>query len=107
ELRETLREGVECILGVRPEDVRVQSDTADSFPATVYVSEPLGGETVVDLRLGHLLVKALSPPSVQLVQDARVQVSLDPARLHLFTDDGEAVLSAAGEELFTVRAAAS
>jgi multiple sugar transport system ATP-binding protein len=99
-----LTEGAECLLGVRPEDVRVDAPGESSFAATVYVSEPLGGETVVDLQVGHLLVKALTPASVEVKQDAQVQVSLDPSRLHLFTSEGDSVLSAAGESLFSFRA---
>ena len=89
-----------------PEDVRVHAAGDDAFDATVYVSEPLGGETVVDLQVGRTLVKALAPPSVGVAQDAVVKVALDPARLHLFTDEGETVLSAAGEPIFSVRATA-
>ena len=106
-LRERLPEGAPCLLGVRPEDVRVGGQGPDSFPATVYVSEPLGGETVVDLQLGDRMVKALAAPSVHHVPDTRVQVSLEPSRLHVFTADGKAVLSAAGEKIFTVRRAGS
>jgi ABC-type sugar transport system ATPase subunit len=106
-LGETLHEGAGCLLGVRPEDVRVESTGPDSFPASIYGSEPLGGETVVDLQVGHLLVKALARPSVALVPDTEMRVSLDPTRLHVFTEEGEAVLSAAGEQIFSVRAAAS
>jgi multiple sugar transport system ATP-binding protein len=102
-----IAEGAECLLGVRPEDVHVQTAGEDSFPATVYVSEPLGGETVVDLQVGHLLVKALAPASLQVEQDSLVQISLDPSRLHLFTGGGESVLSAAGENVFVVRATAT
>jgi multiple sugar transport system ATP-binding protein len=98
--------GRDCLLGVRPEDVRVDAAGDTAFGATVYTSEPLGGETVVDLQLGHTLVKALAPPSVGVVQDATVKVALDPARLHVFTDEGETVLSAAGEPIFSVRATA-
>jgi hypothetical protein len=52
-------------------------------------------------------VKALAPPSVDLVQDARVRVLLDPSRLHVFTEAGEAVLSAAGASIFSVHAASA
>ena len=102
---DTLPEGAECLLGVRPEDVGVQRGGEDSFAATVYTTEPLGGETVVDLQVGHLLVKALAPASVEVKQDSKVQVSFDPSRLHLFTNEGESVVSAAGERVFTVRPA--
>jgi multiple sugar transport system ATP-binding protein len=105
-LGQTLAEGSDCLLGVRPEDVRVDVSGDDAFGATVYTSEPLGGETVVDLHVGHTLVKALAPPSVGAVPDATVKVALDAARLHVFTNEGETVLSAAGEPVFSVRAAA-
>ena len=103
-LRQSLPEGAPCLLGIRPEDIRVGTGGGEGFPATVYVTEPLGGETVVDLRLGDRVVKALAPPSVELVQDAPVRVSLDPLRLHVFKEDGETVLSAAGAKFFSVRA---
>jgi multiple sugar transport system ATP-binding protein len=105
-LGQTLAEGSDCLLGVRPEDVRVDASGDDAFGVTVYTSEPLGGETVVDLQLGHTLVKALAPPSVGAVPDATVKIALDPARLHVFTNEGETVLSAAGEPVFSVRATA-
>jgi multiple sugar transport system ATP-binding protein len=105
-LGQTLAEGSDCLLGVRPEDVRVDASGDDAFGATVYTSEPLGGETVVDLQVGHTLVKALAPPSVGAVPDATVKVALDAARLHVFTNEGETVLSAAGEPVFSVRATA-
>jgi len=105
-LGQTLAEGAECLLGVRPEDVRVDGAGDAAFGASVYASEPLGGETVVDLQVGHTLVKALAPPSVGYAQDASVKIAFDPARLHVFTDTGEAVVSAAGEPIFSVRATA-
>ena len=40
--------GAECLIGVRPEDVGVASE--GGIPSTVVTTEPLGGETVVDLR---------------------------------------------------------
>jgi multiple sugar transport system ATP-binding protein len=104
-LRHTLREGTPCLLGVRPEDVHVEPAAEGAVPATVYVTEPLGGETVVDLKLGDHLVKSLAPPTLELRQDEQVGMRLDPRRLHLFTQEGEAVLSAAGDELFSVSVA--
>src|SRR5262249_45864133 len=76
-LGDTLAEGSECLLGVRPEDVRVGAAGDAAFGATVYTSEPLGGETVVDLQLGHTLVKALAPPSVGVEPDTTVRIALD------------------------------
>jgi len=104
-LRQTLPEGAPCLLGIRPEDIHVNTAGGEGIPAAVYVTEPLGGETVVDLKLGDRVIKALAPASLELGQDAPVRISLDPSRLHVFTQEGEAVISAAGEELFAVSAA--
>ena len=75
--------------------------------ASVYVTEPLGGETVVDLQFGDRVVKALAPPTLTLKQDQAVRATLDPRRLHVFTDEGDALLSAAGADLFQVSATAA
>ncbi len=106
-MRQTLHEGAPCLLGIRPEDIRVERRGDEGLPAAVYVTEPLGGETVVDLRLGDRVVKALAPSSVELVQDAPVRIWLDPSRLHVFKEDGETVLSAAGASIFSIHPAAS
>jgi ABC-type sugar transport system ATPase subunit len=102
-LRETLREGAPCFLGIRPEDVSVETTGTHGLPATVYASEPLGGETVVDLQFGGRIVKALAAPALTFPPDASVRISLDSTRLHLFTEGGEAALSAAGASLFSLR----
>ncbi len=87
-----------CLLGIRPEDIHVHRGRAAGIGAIVYVTEPLGGETVVDLQLGQRLVKALAPPTLELAQDAQVSLTLDPQRLHVFAEDGRALVSAAGED---------
>jgi multiple sugar transport system ATP-binding protein len=70
--------------------------------ASVFVTEPLGGETVVDLHLGDRVVKALAPPTARFAADEAVRIALDPRRLHLFDAAGEALVSAAGERLFEI-----
>lgn len=97
-------EGAPCFIGVRPEDVHIETNGGDGIPATVYVTEPLGGETVVDLELGDRVVKALAPPTLELEPDQPVTLRLDPKRLHVFAEDGDAIVSAAGEDVFAVTA---
>jgi multiple sugar transport system ATP-binding protein len=104
QLREKIAGGAPCFIGVRPEDVRVQAD-GDGVPAKVYVTEPLGGETVVDLTLGDRVVKATTSPTLQLQPDQPVRLTFESRRLHLFSEDGDALLSAAGEDVFRVSAA--
>ncbi|MFN8187158.1 MAG: ABC transporter ATP-binding protein [Gaiellales bacterium] len=101
QLREAAAEGASCFVGVRPEDVHVQAE-GEGIPASVYVTEPLGGETVVDLTLGDRVVKATTPPTLQLRSDQPVRLSFEARRLHVFAEDGSALLSAAGEDVFQV-----
>ncbi len=98
---ERLGEGAECLIGVRPEDVDVES--AGGIASTVLTTEPLGGETVVDLEVGDRITKALVDPSLSLADGQPTTVSLDPRRLHLFDADGEALFSAAGDDILRVR----
>jgi multiple sugar transport system ATP-binding protein len=97
--RVALEDGAPCFVGVRPEDVHVGGGDA-TIDASVFVTEPLGGETVVDLHLGDRVVKALAPPTDRFASDEAVRIAFDPRRLHIFGADGDALASAAGEGLF-------
>jgi multiple sugar transport system ATP-binding protein len=101
-LREALPDGGACWIGVRPEDVEIVAPGNGAIPATVYVTEPLGGETVVDLRLGDRVIKVLAPATIKVAEDDAVAARFDTRRLHLFAEDGTAVLSAAGDDAFEV-----
>lgn len=82
-----------CYVGVRPEHVRLaESDTA--IPATVYETEPLGSETVIDLRVDRSLIKLLAPPWTSLPANTEVQVTIEPGQLHVFAENGQLLLSA-------------
>ena len=83
---------------------RSSSPAAAPSTATVYVTEPLGGETVVDLHVGDRVVKVLAPATIAVERDQKVGARLDPKRLHLFDDDGKALISAVGSDTFSVEA---
>jgi ABC-type sugar transport system ATPase subunit len=100
-LRERVTDGAECLIGIRPEDVGVAAE--GGIPSTVVTTEPLGGETVVDLELGDRITKALVDPTVQVDDGQATTISLDVLRLHLFDRAGETLLSAAGEDVFGLR----
>ncbi|MGD2177717.1 MAG: ABC transporter ATP-binding protein [Anaerolineae bacterium] len=56
---ESLPDGKELILGVRPEHICVTPRQEDgTMPAEVYVLEPQSNELILDLRMGDLLLKA-------------------------------------------------
>ncbi len=91
-------DGAPCVIGVRPEDVQIGGDNA-MVAANVFVTEPLGGETVVDLHLGGQVVKALTPPALAPAPGSDVRIGFDPCRVHVFdAASGAAVISAGGAE---------
>ncbi len=73
------------VLGVRAEHVAVVSPgTEGAQPATVYTVENLGDESVVDLRMGDLALRAKMPPTIEVNEGETLHVRLPPHRLHLF-----------------------
>jgi ABC-type sugar transport system ATPase subunit len=76
-------------LGVRPEHVAVSLHQTDgSQPATVFVSEPLGNEVIVNVHVGQALLKVRAEPSVRPKHGETVYLTADPARLHFFGRGG-------------------
>jgi multiple sugar transport system ATP-binding protein len=96
--RGALENGAACTVGVRPEDVRLVEAGEDGVDATVFTTEPLGGETVVDLHLGDQVIKAVTAPTVAPEPGDKVRVAFDTQRIHVFAADGKTLLSAGGED---------
>jgi len=74
-------------LGIRPEDISVDRTTTSagtSVSATVVVTEPLGAETLVTLRIGGTEFVARARPDVSLRSGDSVQAQLASDKLHLF-----------------------
>ena len=86
---------------MRPEDVDLRGPS-DGVAASVYETEPLGGETVVDLQIDDRIIKALAPASTDLAVGTAVGAHLDAGRLHIFDHDGATLLSAVGGEPFEI-----
>ncbi len=85
ELLPRLRARGRVTLGVRPEDVRVsRTESAGAMPARVYVTEALGNETLVFLRLGREQIVMRAPASAGFEMEEKVWVSFEPAKLHFF-----------------------
>jgi multiple sugar transport system ATP-binding protein len=87
-----LCDGEELILGIRPEHLTLDvHETAPAVPGAVYVTEPLGAESLVILLVGDRTV------SVRLFTDdpprlpSQVWIKVDPNRLFLYRASGELV----------------
>jgi multiple sugar transport system ATP-binding protein len=87
-LRDTIRSRTNAealILGIRPEDLVLTTQPADSaIEAEVYAVEPLGDRTIFDLRVGDDIVKVRTQPTFEVPQGSRVWFDVDQARIHLF-----------------------
>ncbi|GAA0588789.1 ABC transporter ATP-binding protein [Kribbella sandramycini] len=83
----------DVVLGVRPEDVALSPTPVEGYrQGRVFVSEPLGPDVLVTVRIEDELLKARVPTPFRLGHDAPVYVGLNPERLHLFSAaDGTAL----------------
>ncbi|MET7338639.1 ABC transporter ATP-binding protein [Nonomuraea sp. NPDC005650] len=81
------------VLGVRPEDVTLSPTPVAGYqPGKVFVSEPLGPDVLVTVRIGGELLKARVPVPFRLGHDSTVYVGFNQNRLHLFrASDGTAL----------------
>ena len=83
------------LLGVRPEDIGIHHHKAadDCIPAEIYVVEPLGNETVVDIKLGDNIIKVLAGPDFMGASGQKIWLSVRLDRLHFFDkENGQCLL---------------
>jgi multiple sugar transport system ATP-binding protein len=81
------------IFGIRPEDVELSTENAaNTAPASLYVVEPLGDRTIVDLRLGSEIVKAKVSPDFAAASGDGFGLRFDPERFHVFEKSSGAVI---------------
>lgn len=91
ERRETCLAKAAVAIGVRPEDVRlVEAGTA--VPGEIYVVEPMGNETLVDVRLGGERIVARVGRRFRGTPGSNVGVSFDTADACFFDASGSTVV---------------
>lgn len=77
--------GDEVTLGIRPEHVHVSVIRRDSWqPATVYVTEIMGSEVFVFLKLGEQKLIARAPADFRAEEETIVWLEFEMARAHFF-----------------------
>ena len=81
------------VLGVRPEHVRVGGAAREGWlPTAVYVTEQMGNETLVFLRLGAGKIIARADADFRAEPETPAWIKFDDDRLHLFdADSGDAL----------------
>jgi multiple sugar transport system ATP-binding protein len=88
------------ILGLRPEDIRIHHEKpgGKSIPAQIYVTEPLGNETIVDIKIGDNVIKVLAESDFSGEINQSVWVTFNSHKLHLFDEESLECLYHASEE---------
>jgi multiple sugar transport system ATP-binding protein len=78
-------QGDQLTLGVRPEDIAlVEPGQPGALAGSVYVVEPLGDRTFVDLAIGADRVRVRVPPTFEAEVGSQIACAFDTGRLHLF-----------------------
>lgn len=90
-IRKAGREQV--ILGIRPEDLALRLEPQPgNLAGKVFVIEPLGDRTIVDVQLGEQIVKVKAPAAIQLAVGQPVWLTPNLDRLHVFDRETEETL---------------
>jgi len=76
------------VLGVRPDAVRLTDPAGADGVGEVHLLESLGGDTVVVVRVGEQLLRALVRRGQTPPEGSTVGLALDAAELHLFDESG-------------------
>jgi multiple sugar transport system ATP-binding protein len=80
-------------IGVRPEDLALTEPGAPgSLPGSVFVVEPMGSETLVDVTVGETRVVVRAPRATSYPLGAAVGLAADARRACFFAADGTTVV---------------
>ena len=72
-------------IGARPENIRLSLTEREGWhPMTVYISEPQGPDTIVNLRLGEQFLRVVTEPNVRPDPNETVWVHVERSGLRLF-----------------------
>ena len=77
---------MEVSLGARPEQIVVKKrgKEANDITASVYISELLGSDLIVDVMVGRERLKIRSEPSIDVDQGDQVFLQINLEKIHLF-----------------------
>jgi multiple sugar transport system ATP-binding protein len=81
----------ELILGIRPEDISLAKKRTqrEFIEADVYVTEPMGSEVIVDLKIGDDMIKVKTPPDVDINIGEKVWIGFNEDAIHIFNKETE------------------
>jgi multiple sugar transport system ATP-binding protein len=72
-------------VGVRPETIRLSETEKEGWhPMSVYISEPQGSETIINLHQGEKFIRVVTEPEIRPGPNETVWVNLERGALRLF-----------------------
>jgi len=88
------RSGRRVAMGVRPGDIGLSSQATDAacVDVEVYAVEPMGAETVIDIRKGEHLLKVKVPYSFKTSVGDKLHATFDVNAIHVFDKSTEEAL---------------
>ncbi len=89
ELAEAAGKGAsgQCVLGVRPQDISVYEKPAKKegmIKTQVDVTEPIGDELILDLKVGEYLVKVVVSPDFEAKAGDELWITFPADKIHIF-----------------------
>ena len=93
------------VLGLRPEDILIHKEKPKekSIQAQIYVTEPLGNETIVDIKIGENVIKVLAESDFSGSSNQGVWITFNSHKLHLFDNEShECVYHASDKSKFEI-----
>jgi multiple sugar transport system ATP-binding protein len=93
-LLETGKDRGNVVLGLRPEDIHIHKEKPgdSSIQAQIYVIEPLGNETIVDIKIGEDVIKVLAESDFSGDLNQDVWINFNNHKLHLFNEQSQECL---------------
>jgi multiple sugar transport system ATP-binding protein len=98
-LYEAAAAGVATELGVRPEDLALAEPGNGELAGEVYVVEPLGNETLVEVRVADAVLSVRAPRGWDAPIGASVGVTVRPTTATFFRADGATVVDRSDRDL--------
>ncbi len=83
-------------LAIRPQDILVSRDTEDNkniIEVQVDVIEPLGDTSILDLKIGEYLVKAIVSPDFKVKIGDKLRITFPEEKVHIFDKKTEETLA--------------
>uniref|UniRef100_A0A7J3X8J0 ABC transporter ATP-binding protein n=1 Tax=Thermofilum pendens TaxID=2269 RepID=A0A7J3X8J0_THEPE len=75
----------EVVFGIRPEHIAVsKTPLPGGYQVEVFVTEPLGSETIIDFKHGDQLVKVRYPGGFEAVPGEKVYIAFQLEQAHIF-----------------------